>query len=1096
MTRIREPSAVTLDISRRKLLGAVGATAAASAPLAATARDRSEIRIVGLRTDYVERPLGVETAQPLLSWRLESSRRGAAQSAYQIQVASSSNALEAGVADLWDSGRVSSAESVAIAYGGSPLASRDACHWRVRIWDEAGAVIPYSAGSCWEMGLLDAGDWGAARWLAAEDAELRDDRLAGFDWVTGAPTSEGAPARYRMRLSLDQPGEATILLATYADAQCWVDGAPVPVPTSAGANGPRPAAKLVVALSAGSHVIAVAVGTPAPFMAKLLGAEASALACFIKVRLADGGVMRLGQAQWKSSAEAAADWNMPEHDDRRWSPAAPVAAPRSHPWPPQPAILMRRRFRARSRVARARLYVTALGAYEPYLNGKPADDAVLAPESTDFRKRANYRVIDVTDRIREGDNVIGAMVGDGWYASYSVFAGRYPWAAHPRSLILQLDLTYADGSREVVASDGEWRGARSPIIASEIYDGETYDARLAQPGWSTPGFDDAHWWRIAETPSPGIALSAQVSPPIRRRQVLSPRVVSRPEPGVHVFDFGQNFAGWCRLRVNGARGEKVELAFAELLGPDGLVDRSSLRVAKATDTYILRGDGGEEVFEPHFTYHGFRYVQVTGFPGTPDLRDLEGVVVHSDLAFTGGLAIEQPDIERLQRSILWTQRSNFMGIPTDCPQRSERLGWLGDANMFWDTAAFNMDVAAFTRRFMTDIRDGQAAGGAFPDFAPAARLPPSAPASAGRAETGNGAQSSTPGWGDGGVTLPWVAWRHYGDTGVIEANWTAMARFCEAIGRDNSDFVWRNGRGRDLGDWLSVDSDNDNPGKPTTPKDLVATALWAAAAGRMGEMADATGREAEAAHYRDLRSEIVAAFRRNFVQDNGVIGNGSQTGYVLSLFHQLIPDELRAAAARNLADDIVRRGGALSTGVMGTSQSLEVLADTGYAEQAYSLLLRKDYPSWGYMAAQGATAIWEAWNSDNRPRSSSRNHYALASVGGFLFRRVAGIAPLEPGFRRVRICPLIDPRVRRGGGYYDSVRGRISTDWRQRPDGRLSLGVTIPPNVSARLCMPVKSGAVAREIGASVFARARSIGREDDHWIFELRSGRYLFEAD
>ncbi len=713
-------------------------------------------------------------------------------------------------------------------------------------------------------------------------------------------------------------------------------------------------------------------------------------------------------------------------------------------------MLLRRDFDVAQPVASARLYATALGAYEAFLNGERVDDALLAPESTDFRHRVLYRVYDVTDLVRTGANVLAAHVGDGWYASAIAPSGRYAFGPPPRRFLAQLELTLADGSRQVIETGDGWRTSPSPVVASEIYNGERYDARREQPGWNAPGFNDAGWCEARVEATPPGALVAHVAPPIRVTETLKARSVAEPRPGVFVFDFGQNFAGLPRLRVKGKAADQVRLRFAEILLPSGEVDQSNLRAAKATDAYVLKGDPAGESFTPAFTYHGFRYVQVEGYPGTPTAADLDGLVIHSDLPITGTLRIDSPLIEQMWRNAVWSQRSNFTGIPTDCPQRDERLGWLGDANVFWDAAAFNMDVYGFTQRFAGDMRDAQTPNGAFPDYAPATRRAIDQPA---------------PGWADAGVALPWTAWRRYGATSIIDANWEAMARYLRYLEESNPDALWRKNRGLDFGDWLALDA--KEPGDPTTPKDLIGTAWWARATEMAAEMAAATGRADDKAWLDALHARIAAAFGSQYVGADGAVGNGSQTGYILALKFGLVPEALRSAAAKRLTDEIEGRGGVLSTGFLGTPFSLDVLADIGRADLVYDLLLRTEFPSWGYMIAKGATTIWERWNGDTGDVAmNSFNHYALGAVAGFLFRRVAGIAPAAPGFREITVAPVLDPRVRQAGADYDLVVGRISTDWTWTPGKAFELSLTVPPNAVAHVALPAQLGSRARLDGS------------------------------
>jgi alpha-L-rhamnosidase len=561
---------------------------------------------------------------------------------------------------------------------------------------------------------------------------------------------------------------------------------------------------------------------------------------------------------------------------------------------------------------------------------------------------------------------------------------------------------------------------------------------------------------------------------------LTPKTISR-YGDVQVVDFGQNFAGWCLLRATAPAGTTVMLRFAEVLNRDGSVDTSNLRSAEARDIYVFRGDPMGESFRPHFTYHGFRYVEISGWPGEIPDNFIVGEAISSDLPVTGDLRIADPQIDRIWRNAVWSQQSNFVGIPTDCPQRDERLGWMGDAQVFWDAAGFNRDVAAFTRRFMGDVRDGQNAEGAFAEFNP---------------QSSEAHMSGAPGWADAGVLLPWDVWWRYGDTAIIDENWDAMTRYAQHVAIENPDFIWRNARGTDYGDWLALDA--KEPGDPTTPKDLVATALWASVTAKLGEMAAATGRHTEARAYDDRRREIVAAFGKAFVGSDGTVGNGSQTGYVLALHFGIIAAELREAATRNLCNDIRRRGTVLSTGFLGTPHVLDVLADAGEAALVYDLLDRSEYPSWGYMVSKGATTMWERWNSDTGDVAmNSYNHYAFGAIVGFLYRRIAGIDAMRPGFTRARIRPLVNGRLTKAGATYDSRCGRFRTDWAKNPDGSFELALTVPANSSAEVHLPAGRSGRYRE-GRLPLQRSRGLRiltRTDAGIVFEVGTGEYNFRA-
>jgi alpha-L-rhamnosidase len=487
------------------------------------------------------------------------------------------------------------------------------------------------------------------------------------------------------------------------------------------------------------------------------------------------------------------------------------------------------------------------------------------------------------------------------------------------------------------------------------------------------------------------------------------------------------------------------MRFAESLRPDGSVDQANLRSAWARDVYFAAGRG-REVWEPCFTYHGFRYVELRGIPESAQWS-ITARAGYQDLAITGAFQTGNAVVQKFWENSLWSQKSNFWGLPTDCPQRDERLGWIGDAQVFWEAASFNMDTAAYTARVMDDIRRGQRENGAFPDC-----IPPFVP----------GSQLSSPGWADGGIILPNVAWRQYGATGTIDANWSAMDRYMAWILANNPDYIWAKSRGADYGDWLAVDSSPTNPGLATTPKELIGTAFWAANASMMSDMAGATGRKADAARYQDLFRSIRAAFNSAYVSADGSIGNGSQTSYILPICFGLLNGDAAREAGRRLVADIEKRGGHLSTGFLGTPYILDALANTGHEKTAVSLLLKRDYPSWGYMVDKGATSMWERWNSDTADGGmNSLNHYAFGAIGAFLFRRIAGIAPAEPGFTRVRIAPIIDARLGSAGATYASASGRIRTDWRVA-DGKFRLDVDLPAGVEGDVFLPGGGTAQAR----------------------------------
>lgn len=1034
------------------------------------------MRVVDLRADYTVDLLGTEVAHPRLSWRIESDAAGVKQASYRIRTSVGADMAEV----LWDSGDVASEATVDIVCGGAPVAPMQRLWWTVDVTDTAGAITR-SQPAWFEAGLLAASDW-HADWIEAEDAFAAADRAAGLNWVWSETALDDRP--HAFRLDFDAPADlvrAEVLLAGKDHLRgVWINGQPSPLDRdfdwdtylpfwgtlASYAGDIRPGRNCVCAL--------IEADTSGFFPV-----DGGAFAALVRLYRANGSVERIVSGpSWRVQPEPPADWTAPAFDALDWIAAQPSGANvHNDPRPPEPAMLLRTTFTPRDQVVAARLYATALGAYDARINGKPVSAAILAPEVSVAADHILYQTYDVTDLIAQGANVLGALVGDGWYASaFGWRIERYGFGPAPRRFRAQLRLDYADGSSEWVTTGPGWRIAPSAITRSEIYDGESYDARLAQAGWDTPGFDDARWAMAKIGVAPDCKIVAQTSPALERTGARRALTIAEPQPGRYVLDFGQNFSGWVRIRARGAPGTTITAKFAELLNPDGTADLSNLRLAAATDSFTLAGTG-EEVFEPHFTYHGFRYVEIAGYPGVPTADDIEGVVVHSACRETGSMTFhDAPLLQTIWQNALWSQRSNFFAVPTDCPQRDERMGWMGDIQVFLDAAAFNMEVDGFIRRFLLEARAAQRPDGGYPIVVP---QPLSFP------------DVVTAGWSEAGITLPWQLWQRYGDTAVIDENWQAMEAWMAFLARGNPDHIWRNDRGLDLGDWLSVDA--IKPDDETTPRVLCATAYWAWCAELMADMAAATGRDSDKARYRDLRSRIGDAFTVEFVAGDGTAGNGSQASQILALYMGLVPADRRVASAQLLADDIRNRGMKLSTGFLGTPYILDVLADAGKFEEVSALLLQTGYPSWGYMPSKGATTMWERWNGDTGDLSmNSYNHYAFGAIVGFFYRRIAGIAPAAPGFRRIAARPLWFPDIGRVSASYDSVLGPIATETDGDAAGLTRFALTIPANTVAEIELPAGDW---RADGASLIAHpaVRNLTHDGDLIRFGVGAGAYDF---
>ncbi len=750
-----------------------------------------------------------------------------------------------------------------------------------------------------------------------------------------------------------------------------------------------------------------------------------------KVRVWDGSD---AVSEWSESAR----WQMSLLEPSDWS-ARWISLPPSRPLTDQnPPACLRSVFKAVKTPVRATVYATARGVYALHLNGHRVGDAHFAPGWTDYTQRIQYQTYDVTALLQIGENAISAVVADGWYCGYIGFGGeRALYGKHPQFLA-QIVWEYADGTRETFGTNGEWQGASGPILSSDMLMGETYDARLEMPGWDTAKFDAAAWRAVTVEAEhdPAILRVAQVDPPVRVTEELKAIGRAQPTPGSYLFDLGQNIVGWARLKVQGPAGTVVRLRFGEMLSPDGTLYVDNLRGAKATDTYILRG-GEVERYEPSFTFHGFRYVEVTGYPGEPNLDAVTGCVLHSDIPRTGTWECSNAMVNQLVQNLDWGQRGNFLSVPTDCPQRDERLGWMGDAQVFVRTAAGNRDVAAFFAKWMDDVSDAQSPEGGFSDVAP--RL----------VDLADGA----PAWGDAGVIVPWTIYQMYGDTRLLETHYGAMVRWIEYLDSANPDHLWLHRRANDFGDWLSIDDDTD--------KGVLATAYFAYDASLMAQIAAVLGRTKDAARFAALFENIKTAFSAAYVAANAEIQSGTQTAYVLALRFGLLPDALRPLAAEHLVRAIEAKNRHLSTGFVGVGYLCPVLTEAGYSDVAYTLLLNTTFPSWGYSITQGATTIWERWDGWTEAHGcqdagmNSFNHYSLGSVGEWLQRYVAGIDldPAAPGFSHLRIQPRPDHRLSFVRASFESIRGRIQSHWTLN-GGQFTLRVTVPANTTATVILP------------------------------------------
>ncbi|MER6498056.1 family 78 glycoside hydrolase catalytic domain [Streptomyces sp. NPDC001455] len=755
-----------------------------------------------------------------------------------------------------------------------------------------------------------------------------------------------------------------------------------------------------------------------------------------------------------------------------------------------PCPLLRRAFTAPA-VARARLHVTARGLYEVRLNGARVGDAELAPGWTDYNRRIQYQTYDVTALLRDGENVLSATLADGWWSGFVGFEPRRAGAHYGSfpQFLAELHLTGADGRSNAVVTDGTWRTGTGAVRHADLLMGECHDLRYAAEGWELPGFDDSGWSPALVVETDHRLLVASVDEPVRATARLGPRAVTRLSPDTHVVDFGQNLAGRVRLRIGElAAGARVVIRHAEALDGSGGLYTANLRTASATD--VLVGDGRRGiVFEPRFTYHGFRYAEIRGLPELA-ADDVVAVALHSDTPWAGEFDCSDPELRRLHDCVVWGQRSNFVSVPTDCPQRDERLGWMADAQVFLPTAALNADVAAFFTKWLRDVDDARTPDGGFGNVAP--RL-------AGVADEG------APGWGDAGVIIPWHLHRVYDDDRFLSRALDGMCAWVELIRRHNPDLVWRRRVGPHFSDWLA-------PGAPT-PRDVVATAYFAHSARLTARAAGVLGREEVAARHHRLADAVRATFMERFVTVAHSPGGGrptvrvagdTQTGCLLALAFDLVPPDLVDGVADRLAELVEAAGPALLTGFLGVALAAPVLDAHGRADLAHALLLRDEVPSWRFPLRHGATTVWERWDGwtpdagFRSPSMNSFNHYALGSIGEWLYRGVAGLdqTPDSTGYRHLRIRPRPGP-LRQARARHESVRGTIEVGW-ERDGGRISLCVLVPPGSTADVYVPTTDPRSVRESGAvpgADDAHVTELASAADHVLYRVSSGLYRFTA-
>ncbi|TWT91074.1 Bacterial alpha-L-rhamnosidase [Pseudobythopirellula maris] len=1054
------------------------------------------LTVAELQCEQLREAVGIDTPAPRLTWRLASDERGDRQTAYRLLVASTAEKLAAGEGDLWDSGRVDSGDSLLIPYAGKPLATHQACHWKVRAWDAAGEPSPWSEPGEFSMGVMKGEDW-QAEWIGL-DVPKRVEYLEGPSWIWlpgGEPTKAAEPGERYFRREIDVPSDrGAITQVTYricADDRVTIyyDGREI------GRRGGPNATKemdLTHRFTPGRHVLGAAPNnqgdepSPAGLIAKLI------------VEFADGEpYIVMTDSSWRCHPDLVEGWADLDFDDSAWSDANELGEAGIEPWGPVrhaegrrlAARHLRKEFTIDKPIARAVVSLSGLGSSELYLNGEKVGDHVLSPAMSEYPERSYYVTHDVTDMLAEGKNAAGVLLGNGrFYAMRSeVYAGM-PTYGSPK-LLLQLRVEHPDGSESTFVSDPTWKlTEEGPIRANNEYDGEEYDARRELTGWAEVGYDDTAWQNAEPTDAPSKTLSAQMIEPIRVTQTLAAKSITEPRPGVYVVDLGQNIVGWCRLHVEGPAGTRVRLRHAETLKSDGAPKFDNLRGAKATDYYTLRGDG-REVYEPRFTYHGFRFVELTGLPTPPTLQTVEGRVVHDDLTPVGRFECSSDLLNQVHENIRWGLRGNYRSVPTDCPQRDERQAWLGDRIEIARGETYLFDAAAFYSKWLRDIRDCQRDDGAVPNIAP-----------------GHWPNYSTNVvWPSASVFLPGMLFSQYGDARTLEQHYASMARWIDFIHgyvRDDG-LIDRD----NYGDWCVPPEDpllihSVDPARKTDTT-LLASSFLCYDLKTMGMYAWGLRKQDDQRRYFRMSEEMSDAINGKYYNEKlGQYDNGTQTSSVLPLYFGIAPQADRDKVFRRLVTNIEEKThGHIGTGLVGGQFLFRTLNDHGRADLALEIATQSEYPGWGYMISQGATTIWELWNGDTAdPAMNSGNHAMLiGDLLTWMYEDLAGIAPdvFRPGFQSVKMTPQIVEGLDFVKAAHLSPLGWIESEWRRDGDA-LEWRVVVPTNATAELRIPVSDLSTVTESGAELTKApgVAYIGSEAGRVIVEVGGGEYRFRVE
>jgi alpha-L-rhamnosidase len=1056
----------------------------AFSPLAvAHAASGGAVSVGKLQVDTTTDPLGIDDPKPALGWQLDSSVNDQRQSAYQILVASSADRLSPGNADVWDSGKVASGDSTGVPYGGPALKSSRTYYWTVQVWDADGNPSAWSAPAHWEMGLLSTADWQGAQWISPDtgtadswsDFTLDTDftikagaasvlfRVADaqnyYMWQVNAAST---PGKVLLRPHVQKGGSFTTLGEIDLS----------PLITTANVNQPHH----MKITANGSQITTwidgtqVDTRTDASFAKGTLGYRSSTTGNVAEDALYDNVVVHGldGSTLFSDDFSTSPDPQFPDTTVTQGQ-----LEPRGDPTlldPDPDAPMLRRTFTLGSQpITKARAYVYGLGFYEMHLNGQKVGDRVLAPANTPYDQRNLYATYDITGSLRAGSNTVGMWLGNGYGPQFSPYGFR--WTG-PKQAIVLLDVTYADGTRQDITSDNSWKWSSGPITSNDIYAGESYNALQEQSGWDQSGFDDSRWLPVRTVSAPSQSLVADTIPPIRVTDTLRAVKLTEPQPGVYVYDFGQNIAGWERLHVQGPAGTAVRMRTAEEVGKDGMLDTTTNRSAASTDTYTLAGTGATETYEPRFTYHGFRYLEVTGYPGTPTLTSLDARVVHADVTSTGTFSSSDPLLNQIWQNNRWSILNNSMSTPTDNPVRDERTPPGMDVQAYHDASTREFGMDRYYAKYLQDMPPGTA-------------LPNDA---------GNAQQ---PDMGGDQISLAWTLYEQYGDRATLAATYPAMKKFVDTNLANVPTHIWPSDRG--FGDWCPPDRSSNangglggpNAGNCTSEVSVVNTALTYLQATDVAKAATALGQSADATHYSQLADSIKQAFNTTFLNAAGdTYGDGRQVTSVLPLAFGMVPAQNLTAVGDQLVNTILSKdGGHLDTGIFGTRYLMDALAAVGRVDVAMTALDQQSYPGFGYEISQGATSSWEEWTYASN--METHDHAMFAGINASLYTQLGGIQPTGPGYSTVTVDPQFPGSLQHAAASIDTPRGTVATSWTRTGD-QVVLEVSVPVGTTATVVLQ-RSGPHHPKVTAT--HGARLLHSDSTGTAYKVGSGHWRFTA-